>query len=250
MRLILALAGAALVSSCLPAVNTARNDGGPIVCLTFDDGYATVYSVGFRRMRETDTAFVATHFLPVSFIDKPGSVTLDELREMEAAGWETGGHGFEHANLSSLPADSVERQVRMNHDFLSRNGLHHETFAYASGNYTSAIASVVSKWFTNIRTARDVLYADGVNRRELGYFAVKGGHTADDLIARVERARSIGAPLVVIGFHVILPDSEPPVSWSYWCRESVFTGFLHYLKKQELRVMTIDRAMAVAADSK
>jgi hypothetical protein len=43
------------------------------------------------------------------------------------------------------------------------------------------------------------------------------------------------------------PDSVNPVTNAYWCHEAVFKGFLNYLKKQELSVMTIDKAMSVVA---
>jgi hypothetical protein len=87
-----------------------------------------------------------------------------------------------------------------------------------------------------------------VDRKELGYFAVKGTFTSDDIIARVEEARRLGAPLVVIGFHVIQPDSAPPLP-VYYCKESAFRGFLSYLKSQQLRVMSVRDAMIILCGS-
>jgi peptidoglycan/xylan/chitin deacetylase (PgdA/CDA1 family) len=215
----------------------------PVIAMTFDDGHSSVYTYAFPTMRSMDSAWTATHFLPVSFINAPGSVTTDQLREMERAGWETGGHGMQHTNLSSIPIDSVENEIRRNRQWLADSGLAHESFAYASGNYNPSVESVVKKYFKNIRTAHDLNYLSGINRTELGYFAVQGGHTADDLVARVENARMIGSPLVVMCFHAIIPDTAVPPVGMFWCRESAAAGFFRYLKEQDLPVMSIRDAM-------
>jgi len=83
---------------------------------------------------------------------------------------------------------------------------------------------------------------DGINRKELGHFAVMYRYTADDIISRVETARSNGAPLVIIGFHRIIPDSTAPLS-TYSCRTSVFSDFLIYLKKEKLHVLALKDAI-------
>lgn len=160
---------------------------------------------------------------------------------MEAGGWETGGHAYTHENLSSVPLDSTEKQIQSDYEFLVENKLSHESFAYPYGNYNATVTAVVKKYFKNIRTAHDFEYLDGVNRTELGYYAVKQGMTLNDVIGRIEKARHDGSPLVIIGFHALLADTEPPVP-TYWCRQSIFYGMLTYLKKEEYSVLTLKGA--------
>ncbi|MGA3050816.1 MAG: polysaccharide deacetylase family protein [Chitinispirillaceae bacterium] len=245
----LAATGLALLASCIPSVNElTTTTGEPIVCITFDDGHPTVYSVAFPCMRSIDTTYRATHFFPMIFLDTtPAGIgmTLAKLKIMEAAGWQTAGHTWHHVDLSSVSLESAAVEIKSCYDYLVQNGLHHESFAYPKGNYTTAVESLAGIWFPNLRTAHDYLYTDGVNRKDLGYFAVKGTHTTADLIARVERARLLGAPLVIMGFHAVLTDTEPPITYSYYTRRSIFLGFLRYLKQQQLPVMTIDSAMAI-----
>jgi peptidoglycan/xylan/chitin deacetylase (PgdA/CDA1 family) len=218
--------------------------GPPIVVITFDDADTSVYTIAYPLIESTDSSWAATHFLPVTYAGAPDMVTADQLREMESAGWETGGHGWSHENLSSVPPDSAEAQIEKSYRFLVDSGLAHESYAYAFGNYNPAVASTVARYFKNIRTSHDFYYLDGVNRLELGYFAVKGEHTGADIIGRVERARAMGSPLVIIGFHLVRPENEPPVR-VYWCRETAFREFLEYLKEQELTVLTLRDAMRV-----
>jgi peptidoglycan/xylan/chitin deacetylase (PgdA/CDA1 family) len=245
-----------VVAALLPCILTCGNAfvpletrrDSPIVVVTFDDADSSVYTKGYRLMRATDTTWTATHFFPNSFIGINGCVTLDEEKEMERGGWESGGHGATHDNLSSLPPDTMDTLVRASYDFLVQNGLAHQSYAYASGMYNDTVKAVVGKYFVNIRSARDYYYLDGVNRTELGYFAVKGGFTSDDIIVRVEDARRLGAPLVIIGFHIVLADTAPAVP-TYYVRESAFKGFLSYLEAQHFQVMNVRDAMKVLCGS-
>jgi len=219
-----------------------QSQDAPIVVVTFDDAHASIYNTGFRLMEETDSTWTATHFFPNSFIGAAGNVTLEQEKTMESYGWESGGHGLEHDNLSAMPPDSAAWRIKASFDFLVQNGLSHQSFAYAYGNYNDTVKSMVEQYFVNIRTSHDYYYLDGVDRQELGYFAVKGEFTSSDIIARIEEAKRLGAPLVIIGFHVIQPDTAPPLP-IYWCKESTFKGFLSYCKDQHLSVMSVRDAM-------
>jgi peptidoglycan/xylan/chitin deacetylase (PgdA/CDA1 family) len=247
----IAATGLALLASCIPGVNELTTTGEPIVCITFDDGHPTIFSVAFPCMRSIDTTFKATHFFPMIFLDTTPAgtgMTIAKLKIMEAAGWHTAGHTWHHVDLCSVTPESAEVEITSCYHWLDSNGLHHESFAYPSGDYNTAIETMTAKWFKNLRTAHDYLYTDGVNRKDLGYFAVKGNHTAADLIARVERARILGAPLVIIGFHAVLTDTEPPIL-TYYSRYSVLRGFLQYLEQQHLPVMTLDSAMNIIGEN-
>lgn len=220
----------------------------PIVVITFDDADSSVYVKGFRLMRAMDTMWTATHFFPKSYLDQPTYITLAEEKEMERAGWETGGHGVTHDNLSSLPPDTMTAMVQACYEYLVDSGLCHQSYAYASGMYNDTVQAVVAKYFANIRTSHDYYYLNGVNRQELGYFAVKGTFTSDDIIVRVEEARSMGSPLVIVGFHTILADTAPAIP-TYFVRETAFRGFIAYLEAQHLQVMNVRNAMKILCGS-
>jgi peptidoglycan/xylan/chitin deacetylase (PgdA/CDA1 family) len=241
----LLIAAFALLIFCndpfLPAIT---GEPAPLVVITFDDAHESIYFYGYRLMRETDTSWAATHFFPNISIGMQGNLTLSQERAMEAGGWESGGHGLTHANLTAIPPDTAAAIVKASRDFLVANGLSHESYAYAFGMYNDTVKSVACSYFANVRSVHDYYYLDGVDRTELGYFAVKSGFTTDDIVARVEEAKRLGSPLVVIGFHVIQPDTAPPLP-VYWVKESVFRGFLQYLKRQHIRPMTVREAMRI-----
>ncbi len=215
----------------------------PVVVLTFDDGHESIYSNAFRILSETSPALTATHFLPTEWIGRPGVVTLKQLREMENRGWETGGHSLSHVNLPLLSPDSIRQQIGSCYRRLEAAGLRHESFAYPSGKHNDTVSSIALEYFRNLRTSHDHHYTDGVNRREIGYFAVTQEHEAADVIARIEEAQTEGAPLVVIGFHAVLDDTGAGMTGSYYCRESLFRQVIRYLNTREFQVMTMREAM-------
>jgi len=67
-------------------------------------------------------------------------------------------------------------------------------------------------------------------------------------LCALSRPESLGAPLVIIGFHVILADTAPAVP-TYYVRESAFRGFLTYLEEQHLQVMNVRDAMKILCGS-
>lgn len=242
MRALCAATAALLAFACIPTPDSGDVD--PIVVITFDDGHHSVYELAYPLMRARDTAWGATHFLPLTYPGQAGNVTVEQLGEMERGGWETGGHGATHQNLSSVPLDEAERDISANRRWLEQNGLAHESYAYAYGNYNDSVQAIAQKYFRNIRTSHDYKYLSGVNRVQLGAYDAKTGMSTDDFIARIEEARAQGSSLVMFCFHVIVPDTaQPDVTHGWWSTESSFTGLLDYLHDRGMRVLTVRDAM-------
>jgi len=64
------------------------------VCLTFDDGPRSILTVSKPMMDEH--GFVGTAFLITNSVGGTGKLTWDDVRELEAAGWEIGSHTQTH----------------------------------------------------------------------------------------------------------------------------------------------------------
>ena len=129
----------------------ARCDGGKpppgIVALSFDDGMDDNHAVVLPVLREHGLR--ATIYVTTGLIGKPNPwmapesgarmMTVDELRDLAAAGFEIGAHTVSHPDLSRLGFDECLREMRESRDELERSlGVEVRTFAYPSCHYGPA----------------------------------------------------------------------------------------------------------------
>jgi peptidoglycan/xylan/chitin deacetylase (PgdA/CDA1 family) len=128
-----------------------RSGGGKpppgIVALSFDDGMDDNHSVVLPVLREHGLR--ATVYVTTGLIGKPNPwmapessarmMTVDELRELAAAGFEIGAHTVSHPDLSRLGFEECLREMRESRAELERTlGTQVRTFAYPSCHYGPA----------------------------------------------------------------------------------------------------------------
>jgi peptidoglycan/xylan/chitin deacetylase (PgdA/CDA1 family) len=118
-----------------------------IVALSFDDGMDDNHSVVLPVLKEQGLR--ATVYVTTGLIGRPNPwmapesgarmMTVDELRELAAAGVEIGAHTVSHPDLSRLGFDECLREMRESRDELERMlGVEVRTFAYPSCRYGPA----------------------------------------------------------------------------------------------------------------
>jgi peptidoglycan/xylan/chitin deacetylase (PgdA/CDA1 family) len=129
-------------------------DGPPpgIVALSFDDGMDDNHSVVLPLLREHGLR--ATVYVTTGLIGKPNPwmapesgarmMTVNQLRELVAAGFEIGAHTVSHPDLSRLGFDECLREMGESRDELERTlGIEVRTFAYPSCHYCPAAVEAV-----------------------------------------------------------------------------------------------------------
>ena len=113
----------------------------PIV-ITFDDGDESVYTNAFPIMREL--GFTGVNYIIVTYIGTDGYMTVDQLKELAAAGWETGSHSMTHADLTK--SDRIEWEMVESRYMLGRLlKVPVNTFAYPYGRANPDMYSVLTK---------------------------------------------------------------------------------------------------------
>jgi peptidoglycan/xylan/chitin deacetylase (PgdA/CDA1 family) len=109
--------------------------GGPLparpVAITFDDGNEDVYQNAYPILKRL--GYPATSFIIVSWIGAKDVVTIDDLKNLVASGWEIGSHTMTHIDLtkdhSVLNYELVESRDRLEKDL----GITVNTVAYPFG---------------------------------------------------------------------------------------------------------------------
>ncbi len=79
------------------------------ILLTFDDGYADAYTAAFPVLQRY--GFQATFYVVTDFVGRPGYLTVEQIREMAAAGMSFGSHSVSHLSLTTLSAERLEREL-------------------------------------------------------------------------------------------------------------------------------------------
>jgi len=114
------------------------------VVITFDDGNLDVYTNAYPIMQKYD--FTGVMYLIVNELHADGYISIDQIKEMIAAGWEVGSHSMTHAHLS----DAHERlnleiyQSRI--ELQGALGLPVRGFAYPYGEMDATVSTQVQSY--------------------------------------------------------------------------------------------------------
>jgi peptidoglycan/xylan/chitin deacetylase (PgdA/CDA1 family) len=114
----------------------------PII-ITFDDANADNYFNAFPLMHKY--GFTGVLYVPYSYIGTPNYLTVDQIKEMAAAGWEIGSHTMDHpANFLALqPAALRYEVVGSRQKLIELLGLPILTFAYPFGENSDGAVDYV-----------------------------------------------------------------------------------------------------------
>lgn len=108
----------------------------PII-ITFDDANEDNYTNAFPIMKKY--GFTGILYLPYDYVGTDGYLTVDQIKEMAAAGWEVGSHSLSHPNLTVLESQRLRAEIVDSRKKLQvLLGLPILTFAYPFGDVGSA----------------------------------------------------------------------------------------------------------------
>lgn len=93
----------------LSVTEAVRYPQDPGVCITFDDGCETDLIAAAPILREF--GFNATFYLTAGFLGTPGYLRADQVRELNALGFEIGCHSMTHPYLSDLTDAELKREI-------------------------------------------------------------------------------------------------------------------------------------------
>lgn len=132
---------------------------GGIVALTFDDGFSSLYDHALpvlSRHGLPATAFLVAQTLTTSgqvvdWVDKPPAdklttLDVDQIREMQSAGFRFESHSYSHADLAQLSFDDCVRDLRESRELLeSLLGHPVRLLAYPRGRHNRAVRAAAAR---------------------------------------------------------------------------------------------------------
>jgi peptidoglycan/xylan/chitin deacetylase (PgdA/CDA1 family) len=88
---------------------SGRHSDRPRVCITFDDGCETDLIAAAPVLREF--GFNATFYLTAGFLGTPCYLKPEQVRELDAQGFEIGCHSMTHPYLSDIDEPALRREI-------------------------------------------------------------------------------------------------------------------------------------------
>ncbi|MGZ6347295.1 MAG: polysaccharide deacetylase family protein [Anaerolineales bacterium] len=121
-------------------MNGAALPPHPII-LSFDDGNEDNYTNAFPIMQKY--GFTGVLYIVYDYMNNPGYMTADQIKEMAATGWEVGSHTLTHPNLITDAQNLRAEIVDSRKDLQKALGVPILTFAYPFGDASSAATDYV-----------------------------------------------------------------------------------------------------------
>jgi peptidoglycan/xylan/chitin deacetylase (PgdA/CDA1 family) len=122
-----------------------------MITMTMDDGNQSLYDVAFKIFKEhgiPGTAYIVTGWFGV----KPGRLSLEQMHEMQDAGWEIGSHSVSHRDLTRTPLKEAFNETYDSRMWLEANGFRVGSFAYPEGNFSSTVKQLAGSIYDVTRT--------------------------------------------------------------------------------------------------
>ncbi|MHB8573132.1 MAG: polysaccharide deacetylase family protein [Candidatus Dormibacteria bacterium] len=156
------------------------------VLLTFDDGYADFYNAARPVLREYH--FTATSYIVNHFLDRPGFMTTDNVRELDREGFTVGAHTLDHSDLAALPSgEAVAEIVRSGLGLQALLGHPIYDFCYPAGRYNdSVVAEVRAAGYHTATTTQYGDLQDAGNLLTLSRIRISGGESLGAFAAAIE----------------------------------------------------------------
>jgi peptidoglycan/xylan/chitin deacetylase (PgdA/CDA1 family) len=153
------------------------------VIITLDDGYRDLYTTAYPILKEH--RFKAVAYIVSGFVDGPGTVTRQEVIEMDANHIEIGSHSVSHPDLTKLAPEELRHQVQDSKLSLEAMLKHPVLdFCYPAGvvNPTVLQAAQVAGYETATTTAAGTLHSAS-DRFLWTRVRVGGGESLEQFVA-------------------------------------------------------------------
>jgi len=155
------------------------------VVITFDDGYADLYTTAFPILHAHDFAAVA--YIVSGFVDHGRYVTHDQVLQMDRAGIEIASHTVDHADMARASSGMATYQLEQSKHWLEGLLSHPVVdFAYPSGKYNLQTIQLLGQFGYDTAVVEDgTSMHSRADRYTWGRVRVGGGESLHDFIANL-----------------------------------------------------------------
>ncbi|HEY6301529.1 MAG TPA: polysaccharide deacetylase family protein [Terriglobales bacterium] len=156
-----------------------RYPPAPSVCITFDHGYETDLIAVVPVLREF--GFNATFYLTAGFLGTPGYLNANQVRDLDAQGFQIGCHSMTHPYLSDLPELELQHEIvnaKLHIESMVGHPIEH--FSCPGGRYNQRTLQMARQaGFATVANSQFCANSSGASPYELGRVAMLCDLTID-----------------------------------------------------------------------
>ncbi|AJY71081.1 hypothetical protein RW64_16680 [Geobacter sulfurreducens] len=188
----------------------------PQVVVTFDDGSASDYSIAYKVMKEY--GLVGTSFIVTDFVGRNTNLSLAEMTEMYASGWDFANHTKSHKDLTLLDTPHMVEEIVSAKQWLLAHGFTRaaDYFAFPYGRFGGTSDALRHAGVVAARTTINSLVETASGRPDRLRIPVALGLspsvTCDMARSTVDDAVARGQSLVIYG-HALTSGTPGAYEW-------------------------------------
>lgn len=184
----------------------------PLVSITFDDGWESVYSNGAPILEKYNIR-TTQYILPGQF-KAPNYLSLEQSHSLQKAGHEMMSHTMTHSDLTDISAEQLVYELSASKEIMQKEGFTTKAAHFAapeSATNPEVMGHIKSLYSSHRNTYADL--SDGIDRYDVNVgptldsynilaFSVRSTTTESEIIAALEYAKKHNGWLVLV-YHQI-----------------------------------------------
>jgi len=211
---------------------------GPMIALTFDDGWRSVHDVALPMMAAH--GMVGTNYITSDFVnmwdDELGYISEHHLAAFVDAGWEIGAHSIKHEDLTTLDPKSIEANMIEPYEKLVEwTGKNITSMSTPFGIYNDTVIRFAEITYDNHVNAFSP--ARGINT--LDNFDLFSINRLDTQVASVDEICSTVKTLGENDFYVVIFHKIDNTGTDYSLTPEHFGDIIGCVKESDASVVTV-----------
>jgi len=215
--------------------------GKGMVTICYDHGSTSIFDNAYPLHREYN--YPGVNYVLSPHVGATGMLNLEQLREMEGVGWETGSHSKNHLHFKDLRDREIRDQLELSKEWLQENGLGHDSFAYPFWFDTDPYPIVSEYYESAVTSFGKVINKPPANRYKLERFMFDGG-LKDSLIINLLDETVVKGGWLILYTHSVVEGNQAAAN--HGINQQRLQFLFEEIKKRGLKVVTVSEGMNYA----
>ncbi len=215
--------------------------GKGMVTICYDHGSASVYKNAYPLHLQYN--YPGVNFVIPAHVGAREMVNLEQLKEMEAHGWETGSHSKNHLHFKDLRDREIRDQLEQPKEWLRQNGLGYASFAYPFWFDTDPYPVVSEYHDAAVTCFGKVINLLPANRYKLERFMYDAGLNDNSVLDLLDETAVKGGWLILYT-HSVTEGNQ--AAENHGINQQRLQLLFEEIKKRGLKVVTVSEGINYA----